>query len=152
MAVVNNKKKSKTGLRLLKRKDLSWNFKIFDDGYTYSMLTITQTYNNFFLTLTDIVGSQVYKTMSGGASGFSGTKRRSQASAELVAKRFLAQFLYDFSTICRKMKIFVVYRERPTIITSIIIDILSEKMPFCMFVENQKAPHNGMRARKLRRI
>ena len=129
-----------------------WTFKLGKDGYTYAVFTIKQTYNNFFMTLTDLPGTQVYKKLSGGASGFRGTKRRTQAAAEIVAEQFLTEFLDDFCTIWNDMRIIVIFYGKPNIIVNTIIDVLSDKLPFYLFFEAKKIPHNGMRKRKIRRI
>lgn len=126
-------------------------FKIEKDGYTYAILTITQTYNNFFITLTDMNG-KVYKKSSGGSSGLRGTKRRTHTAAEIVATNFLTEFKDDFCTIWPDMRIIVLFRTKPNIIVNTILNILIDRMPFYLFLEARKIPHNGMRKRKIRRI
>lgn len=137
--------------RDVKLPDGDTHIKFEEDGYTHAFLQIKQTYNNFFITVTDIDG-EVWQKMSGGASGFKGTKRRSAASAEIVAYKFIREFEEDFCTVFADMRITLVLRAKPDTITNIIISTISDVKPFYAIVERMKVPHNGLRRKKVRRI
>lgn len=120
--------------------------------HVYAMLYIEQTYNNFFITLTNVKG-EVFMSMSGGVSGLRGTKRRTHMSAEIVATKFLDRFLARCSPVLPIMHITAVLRTKPNIIVNTILNVFIEgQMPFLQFVETRRIPHNGMRKRKIRRI
>jgi ribosomal protein S11 len=126
-------------------------FIVHPDGFIYVYLYLTQTYNNFFLTLTDDKGS-VIKSASGGFSHLRGTKRRTYTSAEIVATKFLEEFQTDFSTIISETRVVFIFQMKPNIILNTILNVLIGSMAFSMFIEVLKIPHNRMRGRKVRRI
>lgn len=126
-------------------------FPVQEDGYISLIFSIKQTYNNFFITLTDSSGG-VLKHTSGGASKLRGAKRRTYISAEMVTTKFLDEFENDFSSILEVCQVVVFLRTKPNVITNTIIDKCAGRFPIVQFVEIQKIPHNGMRGKKLRRL
>lgn len=112
---------------------------------------LKQTYNNFFLTITDVRGN-VILTFSGGAAGLRGTKRRTHTAAEFVAKKFVDIFTNRFLSKNPSIKIVCVLRMKPNLISNTILNTCNETIPIELYVENLRIPHNGMRGKKLRRI
>ena len=107
---------------------------------------VSSSYNNTIITLTDSRG-QVLATKSAGAVGFKGTKKSTSFAASRVAE--------SIAGICKKLgmeKIEVLIKGIGAGRESAIRTLVNQGLNVVSIKDVTPMPHNGVRARKVRRV